>query len=130
MKSNIKYDFNEIDYAIKSLYLELKIKGLVEENSEKLIYEEYEKIKDLDVLTIIEYAKQLIDIYINIHIEKALKDYDNKKKSHNKNDSKELNILVNNNEVYEELIQNLEADIRNHIKVNSIYKSRFILLFL
>jgi len=128
MYSNIKFDITDVDKSIRNLYVDLKLKSLIGENNENLIREEIEKIRDIDLLKIIEYLKQLIEIYINYQIEKALFEQKTKENSKNTSESDNANamkIIENNDEAYENIIKTLEAEIRNHVKVNQFINNFF-----
>ena len=97
--------------AIKELYIDIKLKSKCENLQEASKNNQLEKIKDVNVFKLIEYIKESIDIYVNVKLDEA--GNSNRKTYH-----REKVFQGNAEEVYEEMIKKLEADVRNHIKVN------------
>lgn len=100
--------------AIKDLYVDVKIK-YKSDNEKEFKNNELEKIKEINVFKLIDYIKESINIYINYKLDEA-------RNSFNETNCKEKVFTNNDEEVYEKMIKKLEADIRNHIKVN-LYKN-------
>lgn len=99
--------------AIKELYVDVKLKYKCENPEEASKKNELEKIKDVNVFNLIEYIRESIDIYVNIKIDEA-------RNSNENTNNKEKVHEENEEEVYENMIKKLEADIRNHIKVSKL----------
>ena len=102
----------KISEAIKELYIDVKIKNNVE-NLEEFKKSEFEKLKEINLFTLIEYIKESMDIYVNFKIEEV-------KNSFRFSEFQQKVFENNEDEVYEKMIKKLEADIRNHIKVIKI----------
>ncbi len=103
--------FNEkLVEAIKELYVDVKLKYKCE-NQEELKKKELDKIKEINVFKLIDYIRESIDIYVNLKLDEA-------KYSTNETDDKQKLFHDDEEEVYEKMIKKLEADVRNHIKVN------------
>jgi len=96
--------------AVKELYIHVKIKYKCENPEEASKKNELEKIKDVNVFKLIEYIRESIDIYVNIKLDEA----------RYSNGNTDQGLRGNDEEVYENMIKKLEADVRNHIKVNFI----------
>jgi len=96
--------------AVKEFYVDVKIKYKCE-NEEEFKTNELEKIKDINVFKLIENIKESINIYINYKLDEA-------RNSANESNDKQKVFENSDEEVYEKMIKKLEADIRNHIKVN------------
>lgn len=88
-------------------------------------------------ITILEYIKASIDIYVDLRADELLKNKTNKNKKENNNsntsDNEYLEDLETSPNEYEKLLRKHEADIRNYIKVifiikisNNLVKSNFI----
>lgn len=75
---------------------------------------EKEKLSKTSSLIILDYIKSSIDILVNLKVQETLESNKNRGTS-------ELNLLSTNEEdspnEYEKLLRQLEAEIRNHIKV-------------
>jgi hypothetical protein len=100
--------------AIKELYVDIKLKYKCENSEEAYKINELQKIKDVNVFKLIEYIKESIEIYVNIKLDEA-------KNSNEISEHKEKVFQENDEDVYENMIKKLEADVRNHIKVNFIW---------
>lgn len=71
---------------------------------------EREKLKEVNINTIMKYIKESIEILINFKIEEAIKLYEKELK-------KKLKMSNITQDDYEKVIRKLESDIRNHIQV-------------
>ena len=98
--------YQELNFAIKNLYVEIKLKCKEQNKENELKQKELDKIKDIKSLELVGYIKESIEIYLNIKIKEH-----EKAKKNEENDEKAI-------EAYETIIKQLEADKRNHIKVN------------
>ena len=96
----------KLNLAIKNLYVEIKLKHKDQHKENNQIPKELDKIKDIKSLELIGYIKESIEIYTNLKIKEH-----EKIKKNEEDDEKAL-------EAYETIIKQLEADKRNHIKVN------------
>ncbi len=163
--NNHNTDFSEIEANLKNLYISLKYKinsDKIKLNENEFKIFELEKLKRLDLNILVNYLKEMIEIYSDFRIEKSImnnnrnfveKDFDIMNLSFINNDveipieEKSFDCLTIKNEKnddfdnnreyikqikkssnsnwknkeyveYERLIQKLEAEIRERIKVN------------
>lgn len=118
------------DY-IQHFYLDIKSK-IMNHQSEKILIidEEKEKLKDVDLLTLLHYIKESVSILIQIKCEEEVKKiqkemreklfYEGDKLFFDAKEeliSKEKPNLFSQQAEYEKLLVKLEADVRSHIKV-------------
>lgn len=99
--------------SVKELYVDIKSKYKFD-NLESFKKNEMEKLKEINVFQLIDYIKESIDIYINYKLDEA-------KNSTNNTDDQQKVFQNCDEDVYEKMINKLEADIRNHIKVSLCY---------
>ena len=105
-----------IEQALIDLYLNVKVRNSEEiaTYSEEKLDEEREALKETDPLVLIEYVKTSIEILLNLR--------DEDKAPHKQATSHDESILTQKSDKdppqdYEQLIQKLEAEVRNHIRV-------------
>lgn len=120
MNFNITEDslLKKLINAIKDLYVDVKIKYKCD-NEQDFKKNELNKIKDINVFTVIDYIRESINIYVNYKLDEA-------RNSTNDTNNNQKIFDINDEEVYEKIIKKLEADIRNHIKVNKTFINHFI----
>jgi hypothetical protein len=83
MKKNIvKETIFQIGESLRNLYVELKIKNILRDfNPHPEFYEEEKnKIKNIEIDKLIKYLKEIIEISINVNIERVLNDKISKNK--------------------------------------------------
>jgi len=142
----------KIEENLKNLYISLKYK--IKKGNDKPIINDYckdelEKLKTIDLNILMDYLKEMIDIYADYKTDKAL--FENSQKIRVENISKiggstnDTEILMEENDFdcltikhdisnknkenfktkdyleYEKIIMKLEAQIRNRIQVRNIY---------
>ena len=111
------HSINEIRDALINLYLSVKIRKSedISNYDEDLLTEEKTKLQNTDIILIINYIKTSIEILLN------LKDEEEK---NNKEETSSLRSEKSPLEVqngYNEMLQNLENEIRAHIRVYLFY---------
>ncbi|CDW72573.1 UNKNOWN [Stylonychia lemnae] len=137
----------EVHNSLIELYLDVKVRSneeIVNLNDDQLEREQ-QKLLEVDTLSLIEYIKTSIEILLNLKMETSMSanNYSNNKKRTSGNNrintdtSNQLDNsqLTNNSnytsttngqkeppKAYEEIIQKLENDIRNHIRVEQQMK--------
>ena len=124
---------SEIKEEIINLYLNVKVRKLDEVKIKKIYFQiskledeeiaqEKNSLRKLSISDIINYIYNSIEILINIKAnekyEEKLEEDEKKEKYKNLNDTKDENGL----KLYEGLLIKAEKDIREHIKVDYIFK--------
>jgi len=106
-------------FPLVDLYLNVKIRKQeeIENFDENSLEKERETLKALDPIQLIEYIKASIEILINLKVEEKIQAH-----KENKDDQQiNMNNFFNEDEEgvneYERLLRQLEAEIRNHIKI-------------
>jgi len=127
-ESNLKPKMNylKLEESLKNLYISLKYKMTKEEkkpNISEYNKKEFEKLKKVDMAILIDYLKEMIDIYADFKSEKAL--YDNNQKIREESINR-MDLIKNDVEIY---IEEKEFDcltIKNEIThKNNILNNNF-----
>jgi hypothetical protein len=111
--SNVKY--SKIEEACHDLYINVKLKSQLYEDTIDF-NEERSKLKEINILTIIQYIKESIDILVGLKVEQAKTQMEKEAKKKQKSQNNSL-TGESTSEDYEKVIRKLEADLRNHIKL-------------
>jgi hypothetical protein len=76
-----------IEESLRNLYVDIKGKYIIQDSNTAILQEEKDKIENIDIDKLIKYLKEIIEISININIEREIyKKTNNKKyKKNNKN---------------------------------------------
>jgi hypothetical protein len=76
-----------IEESLRNLYVDIKGKYIIQDSNTAILQEEKDKIENIDIDKLIKYLKEIIEISININIEREIyKETNNKKyKKNNKN---------------------------------------------
>ena len=104
---------NEVHDALANLYLSIKVRSTEDLNfyGEGSFKEEKDKLENVSSITLIEYIKDSIEVLI------ALKNDESKNSS--MISDKSSSVVQKG---YNEMLQNLENEIRMHIRVNLILR--------
>lgn len=103
-------DFRDLHRALIDLYLSLKEELSAKETRGSQLESEKECLLDTSPYNILKYTKSVIDILVNTKVEKALKEAKETKEDG-------LGQYEEAQQDLEQLTQNLEAEVRLHIRV-------------
>jgi type II restriction/modification system DNA methylase subunit YeeA len=101
-------DFHTLHRALVDLYLSLKEELAAKGTRGSQVESEKEFLLDTNPHNIFKYIKSVIDILVNTKVEKALKKV--KEEKQHEDTQQELELLT----------QNLEAEVRLHIRVSLV----------
>jgi len=106
------YNPDTIREALIELYLSVKVRKAddIDQYNEKLLQEEKENLKNIDILVLIGYIKTSIEILMNL------------KNEDEKLQKSEVSSIISDKSCeqpkkYEEALQKLEDEVRSHIRV-------------
>ena len=103
---------NKFIDQILDLYYDIKSKTTNDQNL--FVKDEREKMRDMNLKTILNYIKETINILVQLKCEESLNRFNSEIKS--KFTANEADLIEQQDE-YEKIICKLESEIRNHIKI-------------
>jgi len=110
MNDNSLYSIKEIKAALINLYLNVKVRRAdeISKCDGDFLKAERENLKDIDIMVLIGYIKTSIEILIN------LKEEDRKEETQSLASERSYTGMQKG---YNEMLQNLESELRMHIRV-------------
>jgi len=103
---------NTLHKALVDLYMSLKQRCEPDEHPAVISAHEEDNLLALDPMLLVEYIKSSIDILTSTQVEKALQMAEQRREETN-----ESSMQKDNSQNLEELTQNLEAEVRLHIRM-------------